>query len=186
MACGIMVLAMAFVAQAPDTGAKADVKAAAEARSTKLNDAHRLLRNGRYAEAEEALTAIEADARKAPGGLSAVLELSLLLKKAESQASQGEYARASSGLKAAVAHGVKGADLPASLADLYLDRGEWEAAETAMKQALKLDPEHFALAGWRRGSTNCAASKIKRSPGGSGSSIAITKKRQRLSPTRNR
>ena len=31
----------------------------------------------------------------------------------------------------------------ARLADLYLTRGEWEAAEAAMLQAEKLDPDHL-------------------------------------------
>ena len=63
--------------------------------------------------------------------------------KAECQASQGEYAKAIDGLKAAAAGEPKSADLVARLADLYLTRGDWEAAEAAMLQAEKLDPDHL-------------------------------------------
>src|SRR5262249_52384147 len=66
---GMMMLALAIAAQAAKPAEKARDEAPAEATSAKLQDAHRLLRNGRYAEAEEALAAVEAEASKKPAGL---------------------------------------------------------------------------------------------------------------------
>ena len=63
MGSSIVVIAMAVVAQAAAPAPKPDAQPA-EAVAAKLNDAQRLLRNGRYAEAEEALAAIEAEGRK--------------------------------------------------------------------------------------------------------------------------
>ena len=115
--------------------------------SSKRQEARRLLRNGRYAEAEEALSAVELDAAKAPGGLTTALKAELALDRAECQASQGEYGKAISGLKSIAAEAPQNADLPARLAELYLVRGDWEAAETAVRQAEKLEPDHL-LARW--------------------------------------
>ena len=136
MGYGIAVLVLAFVVQKPETAGKADAPpAGAEATTAKLKDARRLLRNGRYAEGEEALGAIESAARKAPGGWTAALETELALERATCQVSQGEYAKARSGLKSAMAAAPKNADLPARLAELELARGDWDAAAVAMRQA---------------------------------------------------
>jgi len=144
MGHGIVLVVMAIVAQAAEPAVKTGgQKPAAEAASTKRQDAHRLLRNGRYAEAEEALAAVEAEAKKAPGGLTPALKASLALDRAECQASQGEYARAISGLKEIASQEPQNADLPARLAELYLTRGDWEAAEAAARQSEKLDPDHL-------------------------------------------
>ena len=144
MGHGIVMVVMAIVAQAAEPAASTGVKTpTAQAMSARRQDARRLLRNGRYAEAEEALAAIEADAKKEPAGLTPALKAALALDKAECQASQGEYAKAISGLKAIASAGPQNADLPAQLADLYLTRGDWEAAEAAMRQAEKLDPDHL-------------------------------------------
>jgi cellulose synthase operon protein C len=142
MGPSVVMMVMAVVAQAAGPAPKADVKAA-EAKTAKLDDAQRLLRNGRYAEAEEALAVIESAGNKVPGGMAPALKVTLALSKAECQASQGQYAKAIDGLKAAAAAIPTSADLVARLADLHLTRGEWEAAETAMRQAEKIDPEHM-------------------------------------------
>jgi cellulose synthase operon protein C len=142
MGSSIVVIAMVMVAQSKAPTA-APVGQPTEATATKLKDAHRLLRNGRYAEAEEALTAIEADGKKEPAGLSPTQRVELALFKSDSQASQGEYAKAIDSLKAASAAAPKNPDLLARLADLYLTRGDWKAAEAAMLEAKKLDPDHL-------------------------------------------
>ena len=142
MGSSIVVVAMVMVAQAGAPAAVPGVQPA-EAMAAKLKDAHRLLRNGRYAEAEEALAAIEAEAKKKPAGLNPTQRVELAIYKADSQASQGEYAKAIEGLKAASAAAPKNADLPACLADLYLTRGDWKAAEAAMLQAKAIDPDHL-------------------------------------------
>jgi tetratricopeptide (TPR) repeat protein len=138
----IALMVMAVAAQGPGPAAKTDTKGP-EARTARVADAQRLLRNGRYAEAEEALVAIEADGKKEQGGLAPALTVTLALNLAECQASQGEYAKAIEGLKAAAARVPASADLVARLADLYLIRGEWEAADLAMLRAKKLDPNHL-------------------------------------------
>jgi tetratricopeptide (TPR) repeat protein len=140
MGFSVVMMVVAVVAQA--AGPKPEAQPA-EPSAAKLSGAQRLMRNGRYAEAEEALAAAEAAGLKEPGGLTSALKVTLALSKAECQASQGEYARAIDGLKAAAAAEPKSADLAARLADLYLTRGEWEAAEAAMRQAEKLDPDHL-------------------------------------------
>ena len=96
-----------------------------------LKEARRLLQNGRYAEAEEKLKAIRDDAKKAPGAIRPALQATLAGDLAECQASQGEYGKAIDGLKAAESENPKNALLPARLADLYLGRGDWEAAQAA-------------------------------------------------------
>ena len=55
----------------------------------------------------------------------------------------------------------KNADLPARLADLYLTRGEWEAAEAAMRQAQKLDPDQLQ-ARWVEGRLLRAAGRARK------------------------
>src|SRR5262249_33790668 len=106
MGYGIAICALAMVAQVPEPTQKQDSKnQRAKAISGRMGDAHRLLRNGRYAEAEEALAAIEADAKKAPGGVTPALAVELALEKAECQAGQGEYSKAISGLQSALAAG---------------------------------------------------------------------------------
>ena len=103
MGRGILMVIMAIVAQAAAPAqetriapkAKDEVKAPADqVMSSKRQEAQRLLRNGRYAEAEEALSAVELDAGKAPGGLTPALKAELALDRAECQASQGEYGKA--------------------------------------------------------------------------------------------
>jgi len=148
----IIVLVMtAVVAQAPVSVPKTGTRpTAVEAAAAKLNDAQRLLRNGRYAEAEEALAAVESEAKKEPGGLNPALKAALALDKAECQASQGEYAKAIGGLEAAIAGEPKNAELRAQLASLHLTRGDWEAAESALRQAKEHDPDQL-LARWVEG-----------------------------------
>ncbi len=145
MGYGIVMVVATIVVQQPASKAeeKGKAKAPSAAVETKLKEARRLLQNGRYAEAEEAFTAIPAEAKKEPGGLSPAHKVAMALGLAECQSSQGEYAKAIEGLKAAAAAEPKSADLPARLAELYLTRGDWEAAETAMRQAEKLDPDHL-------------------------------------------
>ena len=115
----------ALVAQAAKPAEKVQVKAETPAATAaKLKDARRLLQNGRYAEAEEALTVIETEAKKEPGGFAPSLKSALALGKAECQSSQGEYVKAIDALKAVAAEEPKNADLAARLADLQLTRGE--------------------------------------------------------------
>jgi Tfp pilus assembly protein PilF len=142
MVSGIVIVLVMAVAQAKQPAAKPPPKEA-QLREVKLTEARRLLQNGRYAEAEEALTAIESEAKKQPGGLTRRLQAVLALAKAECQASQGEYAKAIKALEAAAAIDPKNPDLSAQVADLYLTRGEWQPAEAAALAALKLDPDHL-------------------------------------------
>ncbi len=154
MGYGIVMVVAAIVAQEPGVKLqfekakarepKAAVKAEAPPADAELKEARRLLHNGRYAEAEEAFTAVQAAASKRPGGLTPAIKVALALGLAECQSSQGEYAKAIEILKAAEAGDPKNADLPARLSDLYLTRGDWDAAEAAMKRAEKIDPDHLA------------------------------------------
>jgi Tfp pilus assembly protein PilF len=148
---GSAVLLWALLVQKPQPPAKPDAPGGAVAAvSAKLKDARRLLRNGRYAEAEEALAAIESEARKEPAGWTPALQAELALERATCQASQGEYAKARSGLKSAMEAAPKNAELPARLAELDFNRGDWDAALAAVRQSQKLDPDHL-LARWVEG-----------------------------------
>ena len=137
MGYGMLVWIAAVVAQGQEPAAKAAAPAekaatpVSEDTSTRLKEARRLLRNGRYAEAEEKLKAIRDDVKAAPGGLSPEVRVTISLDEAECRASQGEYGKAIEGLKAAETEHPKNADLPARLADLSLLRGDWGAADRA-------------------------------------------------------
>jgi cellulose synthase operon protein C len=112
--------------------------------ATKLAEARRLLQNGRYAEAEESLAGVDVPApEKGPDGRTSSLAAALVLLRAEAQSSRGELTAAIDGLKRAIGPRPDNADMVASLADLYLIRGDWEAAEAAMRQALDLDRDHL-------------------------------------------
>jgi tetratricopeptide (TPR) repeat protein len=144
MGLGIALVVLAIVAQAAGPATKAEAKPSSDQTiSAKRQEAQRLLRNGRYAEAEEALGAIEAGAKKEPGESTPELRAGLALERAECQTSQGEYDKAIAGLKAVAAEEPGSADVLARLADIHLTRGQWEAAEAAMRQAQKLDPNHL-------------------------------------------
>jgi tetratricopeptide (TPR) repeat protein len=157
MGYGIVMVVAAIVAQEPGGKVqlekakaprpKAAAKADAPPADAELKAARRLLHNGRYAEAEEAFAAVRAAASKEPGRLTPALKVALALGLAECQSSQGEYAKAIEILKAAEADDPKSAEPPARLSDLYLSRGDWDAAEAAMKRAEKIDPDNL-LARW--------------------------------------
>jgi cellulose synthase operon protein C len=149
MGYGMLVWIAAVVAQGQEPAAKAIAPAdnaaapVGEETSTRIKEAQRLLRNGRYAEAEEKLKAIRDEAKAAPGRLSPEVRIAISLDEAECRASQGEYGKAIEGLKAAETEHPKNADLPARRADLLVLRGDWDAADGATKRALKLDANHL-------------------------------------------
>jgi tetratricopeptide (TPR) repeat protein len=145
MGRGIVTVLMLIVAQDPEPAAKtrATQTVPAETAAVRLADAQRLLQNGRYAEAGEALSAIESDGKRKPGWLTPAQKVTVALFHAEAEASQGEYVSAIQGLKMACAEQPANAELAARLADVYLIRGDWEAAEASMRQAEKLDPDHL-------------------------------------------
>jgi cellulose synthase operon protein C len=147
MGFSIVTLVFAVVVQAP--AVKSDAKGVAGI-TEKVNDARRLLRNGRYAEAEEALAAVESESTKGAGQLTPALKTTVILSKAECQASQGDYVKAIGMLKAAAAAEPTNADIAARLAELNLTRGDWEAAEAATAQARKIDTDNL-LARWIEG-----------------------------------
>lgn len=148
MAYSIVAIAAVLVAQAGGSGSKPSAKPDAGATAAaQIKEARRLLQNGRYAEADEAYRAVEADAKKEPGRLTPDLKIAVGLGKAECLASQGEYAKAISELTTLAAQEPKNADVRARLANLYLIRGDWPAAETAMRQALEINADHL-LARW--------------------------------------
>jgi tetratricopeptide (TPR) repeat protein len=131
-------------------GVFAQVGAPAEkgqAETKRISEAQRLLQNGRYAEAEEAFAAVEAEAKKKAGEMTPATRLALGLGKARCQASQGESGKAIDGLKALAAEQPKEAEAWARIAELQFNRGDWDAADAAVKQALAVTPDHL-LARW--------------------------------------
>src|SRR5208283_5345872 len=137
MAQGIMLAALVLIAQLPGQAEKPAVD------PMNPDAARRLLQNGRYAEAEEAYLAVESEAKKQKGGLKPQLEVVLALGKAECQASQGEYAKAIEVLKALAGRQPKNADVTARLAELHFTRGDWEPADSAVKQTLDASADHL-------------------------------------------
>ena len=137
MAPGIVMAVLVVIAQvaAPPEKGTGDLKS--------LDAARRLLQNGRYAEAEETFATVESEAKKQPGGLALPLKVAITLGKAECQAGQGENDKAIEGLKALAAEQPRNADLAARLAELHFNRGDWQAADDAVKKALGASPDHL-------------------------------------------
>lgn len=108
-----------------------------------MEQARRLLQNGRYAEAQEAYQSAESEAKKQKDGLTPQLEAAIALGKAECQASQGEADKAIEGLKALAARQPKNADVAARLAELGFQRGDWVAADAEVKRCLDVSPDHL-------------------------------------------
>ena len=121
MGYSIVVVAAAIVAQAAPAPKAQEKGAAAGSVQTELKEARRLLQNGRYAEAEEAFSAILADAKKKAEPLAPALKVAVILGLADCQASQGEYDKAIERLKAAEAEDPKDADLPGAARRAVLD-----------------------------------------------------------------
>ena len=137
MAYTITLAALAVLTQAAGPAEKAADTKGADA-------AVRLLQNGRYAEAEEALLAAESEAKKQKDGLAPQLEAALALGRAECQASQGEYAKAIEGLKALAGRQPKNADVAARLAELHFQPrrvGSWPTRRSS--RPWKLSPDHL-------------------------------------------
>src|SRR4051794_31454611 len=103
-----ILLALLLVAAAPADG---------------LEDARRLLQNGRYAEAQEAYDAILKKDDLAPD-----VRARAVLGRAESLAGQGEVDKALEALLALRKDQPQNADLAARAADLRLSRGDWPGA----------------------------------------------------------
>ncbi len=116
---------------------------AKEPASEWLEKARRLLANGRYAEAVEEFTATEAEAAKAKGGLTPALKTAIALALSDCHASQGEYAQAEARLKKAADDDPKDPEPRARHAELLLERGDWTAAETLMREAERLAPDNL-------------------------------------------
>ncbi len=108
--------------------------------SATLEGARRLLQNGRYAEAIDAYDALA----KAPGERSPADRAKIVLGRAESLASQGEYGKSAEALEKGTADHPGDADLRARLADLKLTRGDRDGTRAAVAEALKIDPDHLA------------------------------------------
>ena len=138
MAHGIVMAALVVLAQAagPADIDKADLK--------KLEPAQRLLQNGRYRRGGggvhrgrercgEATRRSPAQARKSPSRWA----------RPSARPARENMPRRSIALKALLAKEPKNADVAARLAELHFNRGEWEAADAAVKQALEASPDHL-------------------------------------------
>ena len=146
MGSSVVIMAIAVVAQAAAPASKTDTKTAQASRpgwATPSGCCERpLRRGGRSPDGDRGRR--EEKRREA---LTPALKVPLALGKAECQASQGEYARA-----IVRSQGRRRPRIPrtptcsARLADLYLIRGEWEAAEAAMRQAAEARPRPLARA----------------------------------------
>jgi tetratricopeptide (TPR) repeat protein len=136
MAYGIVLTVLALAAQVKEPANHG------QGSSESLDAARRLQQNGRYAEAEEAYAAAETEAKK-KGAIPPSLKSAIILGKTDCQASQGETVKAIEGLQRLASEQPKNADIAARLAELHFNRGEWEKAEHAVKQALEASPNHL-------------------------------------------
>src|SRR5262249_13760440 len=114
-----ILLALLVTSAAPDDG---------------VEDARRLLQNGRFAEAQEAYDALLKKDELAPP-----VKAKAVLGRADSLAAQGEVEKALDAVLALAKDQPENADLAARVADLKLSRGDWPGADEAAKQALKID-----------------------------------------------
>ena len=105
-----------------------------------LDEARRLWQNGRYAEAQEGYEAL----LKEPEKLDPAVRVKAILGQADCLASQGEGTKALEELARAAAAQPASADLAARLAELRFGRGDWEGADRAVAEALKVDGDHLA------------------------------------------
>lgn len=105
-------------------------------------EANRLLRNGRYAEAQEAFEAA-AKVENPPPELSRAIALG----KAESLAARGEHDDAIRELEALAAAEPKLAAAWSRVAEIEFGRGRWSEADAAVAKALRIDPDDL-LARW--------------------------------------
>lgn len=128
MGYGILVLLASLVGQA--------------GQPTGVVEANRLLRNGRYAEAEEAF-----DAAAKVDNLAPELKRAVALGKAESLAARGEYDAAVRELETLAQADAQFANAPSRIAEIQFNRGRWDEADAAIAQALKIDPNDL-LARW--------------------------------------
>src|SRR5688572_28706659 len=97
-----------------------------------VEDARRLLQNGRYADADEAYEAIIKKDDLAPAPRAGAV-----LGRADSLAAQGEADKALEAVLALQKDQPGNADLAAKAADLRLAQGDWPGADEAARQALK-------------------------------------------------
>ena len=157
MAYGILVWIAAVVAQVQEPAAKqaaapsADVCQAALASDETGERLHRSATVVAERPVRRSRRKAEGDPRRSKEGAGRAepgIAATLALDEAECQASQGEYGKAIDGLKAAEAEHPKNADLPARLADLYLLRGDWEAAEAAGARAPRSSMPTILQARW--------------------------------------
>jgi len=130
MGYGILILLASLVGQG-----QAD-------QSSGVDEANRLLRSGRYAEAEEAFEAAAKVENPTPE-----LTRAVALGKAESLAERGEYDDAVRELDALANDDAGFAKAWSRLAEIHFNRGRWEEADAAIAKALEADPNDL-LARW--------------------------------------
>lgn len=128
MGYGILILLASLVGQA--------------GQPTGVVEANRLLRNGRYAEAEEAF-----DAAAKADNLAPELKRAVALGKAESLAARGEYDAAVRELETLAQADAEFAEPHSRIAEIQFNRGRWDEADAAIAAALKIDPNDL-LARW--------------------------------------
>lgn len=118
------------------------------AAETPLGQARRMYQAGKYGEAEDAYRALRAE-----HAVAAALGL------ARCQEATGSRDKAVETLGDAVKHHATAAGLPAELARLALDRGDFKASEAHAAAALKLDKDQV-LAQWVRAEVSCASGDL--------------------------
>ncbi len=113
-----------------------------------LAAAQRMLAEGKHAEAEEAFRALAGEH-----------PLASAVGIARAQEATGQRDKAVATLTEAAKKDATAAALPAELARLALDRGDYEAAESFTSAALKLDAD-YVRARWVRGELCAATGKL--------------------------
>lgn len=132
--CVLALMTVAAAADPPANGTSAQARA--------------LFQQGKYAEADEAFRAL-------PAGNEAANALGI----ARCQEATGEREKSVETLKQAAEKSPQDAALPAELARLALERGDYVSAQAAIEAALKLDADQV-LAHWVRAELLCAMGKL--------------------------
>jgi tetratricopeptide (TPR) repeat protein len=144
MSYEFVIVVAALVGQVGGPAVKATSEpAVSPAMAAKVSDAKRLLRNGRYAESLEALTAIETDLKTNEAAFPPAFRSELAVLRSECQASQGEYLAAIAELKSARLRQPGDAELAARVAELELNIGKWEDAAAAAAESRKLAADNL-------------------------------------------
>ncbi len=187
MGYGIVAVVAAIVAQAGGPAPKTSDKKPDRGVAAAVADQRRpggCCRTAVTPRRTKRYAAVEAEAKKEPGGLTPALKVAVVLGKAECQASQGDYVKAIGELKHAGRPGAQerrragAVGQPLSDSRRLAGRRGGDAPGTGSSMRTTC-----WRAGFKLGCSNCTARSIRPSPPASGLSIVSTTRDRKSSRT---